>query len=232
MLASLAVWWAVGPPGRTVPVRAPVLSAAGDAALAPRTRVVLGGGSALAAASVVPLPWWGRLAAALVVGVCVTFGLGLIRPDRTGGEAERRENLPEALTLLACGVEAGLPLGSVVHAVGPSLPGVVGDDLARVASALDLGLSERAAWGLLVESEAWRRTAADIGRVAASGAAVAPMLRRHEEQALRAAHDARLARARTTGVRSVFPLMVCFLPAFVLVGVVPAIGGVVVRFFG
>jgi hypothetical protein len=33
-------------------------------------------------------------------------------------------------------------------------------------------------------------------------------------------------------VSSVLPLMVCFLPAFVLVGVVPIVGGMVLKLFG
>jgi len=38
-------------------------------------------------------------------------------------------------------------------------------------------------------------------------------------------------RARRVGVRSVLPLMTCFLPSFLLLGVVPIIGGVVGHLF-
>ena len=38
--------------------------------------------------------------------------------------------------------------------------------------------------------------------------------------------------ARKVGVRSVVPLMACFLPAFILVGVVPIVAGLLRDFFG
>ena len=44
-----------------------------------------------------------------------------------------------------------------------------------------------------------------------------------------AAHGTAQARARKAGVSSVVPLMVCFLPAFILIGVVPIVGGVASR---
>jgi pilus assembly protein TadC len=48
-------------------------------------------------------------------------------------------------------------------------------------------------------------------------------LRAHADDARTEARDAAVKAARTVGVRSVVPLMTCFLPAFVLVGVVPII---------
>ncbi|GAB3715892.1 type II secretion system F family protein [Mariniluteicoccus flavus] len=231
VLAALAGWWAAGPPRAPAPLSVPVAGPGASGVLGLRTRVGAGAALGVLAAQLAPGPWWVRLVAAVVVGAVGFWGLGLIGPDHRDDEALRGEFAPEALTLLACGVEAGLPLGAALAAVAPTMPGIVGADLARVQAGHEIGLAERDAWAALEASEAWRRAATDIGRVATSGAAVAPVLRRHAELLVHADRDARLETARTTGVRSVFPLMVCFLPSFVLVGIVPAIGGVVMTVF-
>ena len=49
---------------------------------------------------------------------------------------------------------------------------------------------------------------------------------------LKSALAAAQARARRAGVSSVMPLMVCFLPAFLLIGVVPIIAGAALHLFG
>ena len=65
-----------------------------------------------------------------------------------------------------------------------------------------------------------------IARSAASGAPLAPTVARvAEEQRSERRWKAEAAAARV-GVRAVLPLAVCFLPAFVLVGVVPVVVGV------
>lgn len=53
----------------------------------------------------------------------------------------------------------------------------------------------------------------------------------HAEDARQESRDQALKQARTVGVRSVIPLMACFLPAFVLIGVVPIIAGLIQGFF-
>lgn len=230
-LAALAGWWAVGSRARPVPARPPAATDRRAGVISRGTRALLGGGLAVVVAQVVS-PWWVGLVAGTAVGAAAYALLGLVGPDHRAAEAERRAGTPEALTLLASAVEAGQPLATAVRTVAPSMPGVVGADLLRVAAGSEMGLGQREAWAVLQDSPAWRRAAADIGRVATSGAAVAPVLRRHAGALAEAARDERLRVARTTGVRSVFPLSVCFLPAFVLVGIVPTVGAIVTRFLG
>ncbi|NHB85425.1 hypothetical protein G7085_14540 [Tessaracoccus sp. HDW20] len=74
--------------------------------------------------------------------------------------------------------------------------------------------------------------ARDVARAERSGTALADVLRTHAEDARRDCHDEAQKAARRVGVRSVVPLMVCFLPAFILVGVVPIIAGLLSGFFG
>ena len=69
--------------------------------------------------------------------------------------------------------------------------------------------------------------ARDLARCAESGTAVALILEVHATEARARARAQREAAARTVGVRSVLPLVCCFLPAFVLVGVVPIVAATI-----
>lgn len=69
----------------------------------------------------------------------------------------------------------------------------------------------------------WGAVARDLARCAESGAAVAEVLEVHAAEARALRRARREMAARTVGVRSVLPLVCCFLPAFILVGVVPII---------
>jgi tight adherence protein B len=129
-------------------------------------------------------------------------------------------DLVTVVDLLAVAVGAGASVPGALAAVGAALGGRDGADLARAGAALLLGEPWDAAWahapavgGVLDGLEAAWRTGAPAGpalRAAAAG------LRRSRERAAREA-------AGRLGVRLVVPLGLCFLPAFVLVGLVPVL---------
>lgn len=68
-------------------------------------------------------------------------------------------------------------------------------------------------------------TAAAIGRTESSGAKLAATLTRIGDRARQEAHAAAIAAARRAGVLAVAPLGLCFLPAFLLLGVIPVVIG-------
>jgi Flp pilus assembly protein TadB len=147
--------------------------------------------------------------------------------DRTA-EAEAAEaarQLPLAADLLAACIAAGAGPVVAAQAVGEALGGPVGEGLARGAAEVRLG-GEPAA--------AWRRLAGLPG-----AAALARLLERADESGLpaaapvaRLASDARAewarsatARARRAAVLISAPVGLCFLPAFIAVGVLPVVIG-------
>ncbi|MFT3860295.1 type II secretion system F family protein [Micropruina sp.] len=174
-----------------------------------------GAGSALAA----PL--------AGLVGVVVFVALGRYRPGAVRrGELELQAALPTVCTLLAVCLEAGLPLRNAVAALAEGLAGSMGQVLLRLDAAVRLGTPEPDAWRELGRVHpAFETLARELGHAAGNGLALAPLLRQHAREAQRTLHAAAQARARRAGVNSVVPLMVCFLPAFLLTGVVPIVGG-------
>jgi len=147
---------------------------------------------------------------------------GAGRPGRSSRAEDdaRAVDLVTVVDLLVVAVGAGASVPGALAAVGAALGGATGRDLTRAGTALLLGESWTAAWShapllgsVLDGLEAAWRTGAPAGpalRAAAAG------LRRTRERAAREA-------AGRLGVRLVVPLGLCFLPAFVLVGLVPVL---------
>lgn len=163
----------------------------------------------------------------------VFVGLGRWTPaELRGRDRVVRAELPAVCTLLAVCLEAGLPLRNAVGALADAAQEPMAGLLRRLHTSVQLGVSERDAWHELGDAQpAFAVLARELGHAAGSGMTLAPVLRHHAREAQRAAHGTAQARARKAGVSSVVPLMVCFLPAFILIGVVPIVGGVATRVF-
>lgn len=122
--------------------------------------------------------------------------------------------------LLAVAVDAGASVPHALTAVGRVLDGTTGRDLRRAGSALVLGAGWTAAWvhapllGAALDPLATAWTGGTAAGPALRAAATA--LRQRRERAAREA-------AGRLGVRVVLPLGLCFLPAFVLIGLVPVL---------
>lgn len=176
-------------------------------------------------------PWWAQALLACAVAAGVFFGFALIEPPAT---ARRREqivlDLPQALDLLGSCLSAGLPLRMAAAVVSEALSGPLAEELAVVSRRAGLGSSERDAWLAMAEQPVLRDVAVDIARAAGTGASLDRALQAHARDARRRRRAQLESRAKTVGVRSVLPLMACFLPAFLLIGIVPIVGGMITGF--
>jgi pilus assembly protein TadC len=131
--------------------------------------------------------------------------------------------LPFAADLLAAALRSGVPMEVAARTTGIGVGGDVGRDLLRVADGLGLGLDPADAWPALRATSGAEGIVDAVVRSAESGAAVARSLERLAED-LRAARTVNVeAAAQRVGVLIVLPLGLCFLPAFVLAGIVPVI---------
>ncbi|MFJ3403145.1 type II secretion system F family protein [Promicromonospora sp. NPDC090134] len=162
--------------------------------------------------------------AALVAGA-VLLVAGRVWSGRlvaTAGGAERSGvDVQVVLELLAAAMRSGAGVPRALQAVGAAVDGPDGQVLVRAAHALVLGAPWERAWphtpmalGPVVHAlrGAWLDGAAPSEALHAAGAEV-----RHVRSAASRTAAARL------GVRLVLPLGVCYLPAFVLVGLVPVL---------
>lgn len=194
----------------------------------------------VAAGLVAVLVLTGRTGVAVPLAVAAVALLGPAR-RRSALAAQRRariaRDLPRAADLMATCLQAGLAPAEAVALVCEVVGGPLRDLLVPVASAIRLGVDPALAWGELADAdpgprsrtgsgEAPRRLARAFARAAATGAPLADTLSTvadDERERLRWAAE---AAARRAGVRAVGPLAVCFLPAFLLLGVVPVVVGV------
>lgn len=167
--------------------------------------------------------WVGVLA-----GLAAAVGLdrGLRRLPPAGSQARRlaeAAELPLAADLLAVALRGGAPVDRATAAVADALPGPLGDRLARVGRVLRLGGTPAEAWAELTPVEGADRLVRAAVRSAEHGSALAGALGRLAGD-LRADRAVAIeAAARRAGVLIVLPLGLCFLPAFVLAGLVPVI---------
>lgn len=178
------------------------------------------GGVALA----VMLGGWFGVAAGLVAAVALDRGLRRLpsSAERSRRAAEAAE-LPFAADLLAVALRAGAPTDRAAGAVAEAVPGPLGERFARVARVLQLGGTPAEAWDELSGVPGGQRLAAVAVRSAEHGSALASALGRLADD-LRAERAVALeAAARRAGVLIVLPLALCFLPAFILAGLVPVI---------
>ncbi|UFR03161.1 type II secretion system F family protein [Streptomyces sp. Go40/10] len=172
-----------------------------------------------------------------VAGVVLGLGAGVVlarwrgrQTSQAGREeaidtAEAARQLPLAADLLAACTTAGAGPVIAAQAVGEALGGPVGQALARGAAEVRLGGEP---------ADAWRNLAALPG-----AGLLARLLERADESGLpaagpvtRLASDARAEWARTATVRArraavliSAPVGLCFLPAFIAVGVLPVVIG-------
>ncbi len=162
------------------------------------------------------------------VGAAVSWWLGRLEsPSAARAREQIERDLPLAVDLLAACVEAGRPADRSLHVVAQAVGGELGRRFEAITSRLELGADAATEWGRVAADPLLMPLGRAMRRTAATGAApVDGLLRLSDDQRRR--HRARSqARARSCGVKAAGPLALCFLPAFMLIGVVPTIAGAV-----
>jgi Type II secretion system (T2SS), protein F len=159
-----------------------------------------------------------------VTGPAVGYGMHRWRRrPRPGSDAapDDARRLPLAADLMAACLAAGAGPREAAEAVGCSLGGPLGEALKRAAAELRLGGDPSGCWGRFQPRELGRC----LERASTTG--VPPVEEVSRLAAVHRAEQARaaLTRARRAGVLATGPLGLCFLPAFLLVGVAPVVMG-------
>jgi Flp pilus assembly protein TadB len=125
------------------------------------------------------------------------------------------------LELVAVALAAGAPVPTALVAVGAVWPGHAGEALVRAARALEMGAPWDVAWtGAGAAPLAVARALEPAWTV---GASPVPLLRTAADRLRSRRRAAIRAAAGRLGVQLVVPLGLCYLPAFVLVGLVPVV---------
>lgn len=171
--------------------------------------------------------WPGTIAGALVAAAFYrTLGALDERAERADDELLGAQAADMADMLGAC-VASGAGLESATIQVAAALPAPASEVLAHAAAQLSLGAPVARAWSELLGHEATAPIARAIVRSLDSGAPMADALTACAAE-LRDIRRARIeVMAQSVAVKAVGPLGLCFLPAFLLIGVVPLVAGLV-----
>lgn len=177
------------------------------------------------AAVVAGLPWGVPLG--LVVGVVASVVLGRLEPAHVRRRRQRlASDLPIAVDLLAACLRSGGAPVAAVDAVRHAIGGPVGEALGGVVAMLRLGGDPVDCWATLSREAALAPLGRTAGRAMASGAPLSDALEHLAADCRERRRAEAEAAAKRVGVRAAAPLGLCFLPAFVLLGVVPIAAGI------
>ncbi|WP_084143259.1 type II secretion system F family protein [Amycolatopsis taiwanensis] len=131
--------------------------------------------------------------------------------------------------LLAACLRAGLPVPTAIRAVIADLSGPEADALKAVAGLLALGADPAEAWAPARACTGTAQLARAAQRTARSGTALAEVAEELAGEVRSSSVDQAEARAQRAAVLIAGPLGLCFLPAFLCLGVVPVVLGLATR---
>ncbi|MFD0306942.1 type II secretion system F family protein [Streptomyces sp. NPDC127119] len=173
--------------------------------------------------------------AGVLVGLVAAFGMWRWQRGSASASAagsaegfdavQAARQLPLAADLLAACIAAGASPVMAARAVGEALEGPVGARLARGAAEVRLGGEPAEAWRALAALPGARGLARLLERAGESGVPAAVPVARVASEARAERGRAATARARRAGVLITAPVGLCFLPAFIAIGVLPVVLG-------
>lgn len=186
---------------------------------------------AVLCASVFALVGWtatGPVAAvvAIPLGLFFAWWIGRLEsPSAARARAEIARDLPLAADLLGACAFVGRPVDESLDVVARAVGGALAARLETVGARLALGADPVAEWRRLAVDPQLAPLARTLSRTLESGAPLVGGLSRLADDCRRELRTQSQLRARNVGVKAAGPLAACFLPAFMLIGVVPTIAG-------
>lgn len=164
----------------------------------------------------------------LVVGVAAALIAHVMLRRRETPQVRRARvrdlaDLPFGLDVFACCLRAGAPLDAALATTAEAVNSTLAERLRRAARGLRLGATTGEALSELDGVPAAERITAAIDRSVDTGAMLADGLTLLAEELRVEAEQSALARAHRAGVWMVLPLCLCFLPAFIVAGLIPVV---------
>ncbi len=152
----------------------------------------------------------------------------LARAEPGGVRREREEvarDLPHFVDLLACALRSGAAPSAALATVAAACPGATAHRVEGVLARLRLGLDPAQVWTQVAGDDALAPLGRTLARAETTGSSVAEAVERLADDLERDALAAVEDRARAVGVKAAVPLGLCLLPAFLLIGIVPTVAG-------
>ncbi|MCZ2401799.1 type II secretion system F family protein [Paenarthrobacter sp. Z7-10] len=140
------------------------------------------------------------------------------------------EDVPLMLELLATAFDAGLPMVRALEVLAGVANEATRRRLVVVVAGLCIGASWSTSWSLVHCDEVLETLHSALTFAALTGAPSSALLDAEAAQIRRIRHRTAERRAAALGVKLVLPLGLCFLPAFVCLGIVPVVLAMVPSF--
>lgn len=168
------------------------------------------------------------LGAGVVGAVLALRALRRVEAPSVGRRRARlARDLPTAVDLLAACLDAGEAPPTALRTVGRALLGPAEQELVALAHRLDLGVDPGVVWGELAAHAELGPLGRALGRAHESGASVSDVVHELAVDLRERARAGVEERARALEVKVAAPLGLCLLPAFVVLGIVPMVVGLV-----
>jgi len=135
-------------------------------------------------------------------------------------------SLALTLDLLAAALHSGQPVSAALSLAAPAAGSVRRAQLDQVAGLLRLGADPAEAWRVVGADDALATVAQAACRSAHSGIQLAHGMEQVAADVRAGVRAVAEARAHRAGVLAMAPLGLCFLPAFVCLGVIPVVVGI------
>ncbi|WP_406049009.1 type II secretion system F family protein [Kribbella sp. NBC_00889] len=195
----------------------------------PRTHRLAAIVAAIGAIVLIGLPWGVLLAALAYYGV--PRALSRLEPAESKQRAAQiGRDLPLAVDLLAACLRAGRPPQQALGVVATAVRGPLAELFTKVAHHLALGADPADAWAHLRTEPACAPVARAIDRSIRSGAPLSKTLEHLADDTRQSHQHAADQQARAAESRSALPLGLCFLPAFILLSIVPTIADALIPY--
>lgn len=182
-----------------------------------------------------PIPLLAAVSVAVLVGmvisplagIAIALGVWWVATRVVRPRSAVADDLSLATTwdLLAACLSSGMPVPAAIRAVAVDLPERPGRALRDTADLLAMGSDPVAAWSIAMDCQETASLARGARRTARSGAALAGVARALAANVRDRSRDAAEAKAQRAAVLITGPLALCFLPAFLCVGIAPVVLG-------
>ncbi len=168
--------------------------------------------------------------AGIVVGVgCAVAAWVVLSRAEPAVVRRRRElaqrQLPHLVGLLVGPLRAGAATEEAIAIVCAAMPGPAADRFDDVRRRLRWGTDPVAVWDELATDPELGLLGRTLARAHGSGASVSEAIESLADELARSGRADAEDRARQVGVRAAVPLGLCLLPAFLLLGIVPLVAG-------
>lgn len=164
--------------------------------------------------------------AGVPLGLVLARWIGRLEsPTAAAAREEIARDLPLAADLLSACAQVGRPVEQSLDVVSRAVGGALSQRLDGLSARLALGADPASEWRRLALDEQLAPLGRTMLRAVESGAPLVDGLTRLAQDSRRDRRTHMQLRARSVGVKAAGPLAACFLPAFMLIGVVPTVVG-------